>query len=87
MNRKVKSRIQSFTHRLDIEAFKIFNAEGMYLSISDLDESSFIFEVSDKLEPSLSDDDFAKKSHQIFNLFIISINVCTLVLCQNLILG
>lgn len=78
MPRILSSKIQSFTHKLDPSAFDIFDQEGMNLNVSEINEDSFTLEISDVLEPSLNDDDFAKKSHAVFNLYLVALNVCTL---------
>lgn len=78
MPRILSSRIQTFTHKLESSAFAIFEQEGMNLNVTKIDEDSFTLEISDVLDPKQNDDEFAKKSHAVFNLYLVALNVCTL---------
>lgn len=83
MPRRLCSRIQCFTHRLEAEAFKLFEQSLMYINICELKEDGFTLEISDAVNPSLDDDTFAKKSHAIYNLYLVALNVCTMGLFLN----
>lgn len=50
----------------------------MNLNVREIQQDSFVLEISDVLEPSLDDDAFAKKCHAAFNLYLVALNVCTL---------
>ena len=49
----------------------------MNLNVSAISENDFIFGISDILDTSLNDEKFANKSHAVFNLYIVALNVCT----------
>lgn len=83
MARKLSCKIRCFTHDLSQEAFDIFEQDGMNIGISNIKKDSFTLEFTDVLEPSLSDNSFASKSHSVFNLFIVALNVSTLGLFIN----
>lgn len=78
MPRILSSKIQCFTHKLNSGAFKVFEQDGMNLNVIAIREDNFILEISDVFDPSVDDDAFAKKSHAVFNLYLIALNVCTL---------
>lgn len=78
MPRKLSCKIRCFTHDLTQGAFEIFEQDGMNIGVSNVKSDSFTLETTDILDPYLSDDAFASKSHAVFNLFIVALNVSTL---------
>ena len=78
MPRKLSCKIHSYTHDFYQEAFSVFDHDDLNFGISNLKKESFILEITDILEPSLSDLAFANKAHAVFNLFIVALNVATL---------
>lgn len=78
MSRILSCKIQSFTHKLEPSAFKVFGQRGMNLNVSAINDNDFILEISDELDPSFDDRKFANKSHAVFNLYLVALNVCTL---------
>lgn len=83
MPRLLSCSIQCYTHKLESESFKIFEQKGININVSDLKNDRFNLDISDVLDPSLDDVAFAKKSHAVFNLYIVALNVCTLGLFLN----
>ena len=77
MPRKLSCKIHSYTHDLYQKAFSVFDHDDLNFGISNLKKESFMLEITDIMEPSLSDLAFANKAHAVFNLFIVALNVAT----------
>lgn len=77
MTRILSCKIQSYTHKLVPEAFNFFKTKRSYIHIDEISEDHFSLSFDDSLDTSLSEKDFINKSHVVFNIYIVALNVCT----------
>lgn len=69
--------VKSHVHELPENIFSKLDQISTYIVISRIDNTQLKIEITDVMEPDLSDDELTTKAHKIFNLYIVALNVCS----------
>jgi hypothetical protein len=78
VSRILSFKIKSHTHLLHEDVFNIFKQNEMCININYLKSNQLVLTISDIKEPGIDDNEFVTKAHAIINLYLVSLNVCTL---------
>ena len=76
--RTLSCSVKSHVHELPEDVFGGFNQNDTYIKVSYIDNVHLNLEFTDLLDPEILEDEFTTKYHQIFNFYIVALNVCTL---------
>jgi hypothetical protein len=72
----INTRIKSYHHILNADAFKIFMTDKHSFKISNVQSCSF--DLSIKANPDESESDLTSRAHSIINYYLVALNIATL---------